>query len=91
MEQLKRKIVQMIIRRCKLNDVNPDTCVYDAPLFLHDDEVIERGFELDSVDALELVAGIKEEFGIKIDAGETNILYSVNTLAEYVQENMEKS
>ncbi|RDY31940.1 phosphopantetheine-binding protein [Lachnotalea glycerini] len=88
MEQLGKKVVEMVIRRCKLNDVDPETCDYDAPLFLHDNEVIEGGLELDSVDALELVAGIKEEFGFTIDAGETNVFYSINTLVEYIQEHL---
>lgn len=89
MENLVRQVAQMIITRCKLNGVDLDTCDYDAPLFMSDDQGIEGSFELDSVDALELVAGVKEEFGIVMDANEMNVFYSVNSLAQYIEEHMQ--
>lgn len=82
---LRRRVAEMIITRCKLKNVDLEKCDYDAPLFLHDDEVIEGSFELDSVDALELVAGVKETFGIVLEAGNTTAFYSINTLAEYIE------
>ncbi len=87
METLKKEIVQMIITRCNLVDISPDFDDYDAPIFSGEDETEESGFELDSVDALELVAGVKEKFGVTIEAGNMNVFHSVNTLALYIEEN----
>lgn len=90
MEDLKIRVIEMIIKRCRLKEIDPNTCDCDAPLFLHDDEdYVEGQFELDSVDALELVAGIKEEFGVILKTDEMNVFYSINTLTEYIKTHME--
>ena len=82
-------MTDQVIRRCKLIDIDPEDCDYDAPLFYNeDDENSEGGFELDSVDALELVAGVKEDFGIVINAEEANVFYSINTLSDYILDKM---
>lgn len=82
MENLKKEIVKMIIDRCNLTEMDADFDDYDAPIFMSDD--VEGGFELDSVDALELVAGVKETFGITIELGDQSVFHSVNTLADYI-------
>lgn len=86
MESLERRVAKMIINRCKLNDIDIETCDFEAPLFLGDDDISETGFELDSVDALELVAGVKEEFGIMLNVSDMNVFYSVATLTKYIEE-----
>jgi len=88
MKDLKKEIVKMIISRCNLVDVSPDFDDYDAPIFVNEDDMEESGFELDSVDALELVAGVKEKFGVTVEAGNMNVFRSVNTLAAYLEEKM---
>lgn len=85
MEDLSKRIANMIITRCRLKDISPDTCDYDAPLFYNEDDESEGGFELDSVDALELVAGIKEEFGITMESKDMGVFYSINTLTKYLE------
>lgn len=90
MDELARRVANMIIVRCKLNDIDPDTCDYNAPLFYNEENEIEGGFELDSVDALELVAGVKEEFGITMDSRDMGVFYSINTLAKFIELNMTK-
>lgn len=89
MDNLKKRVIEMIVKRCKLNDVDLDTVDCDAPLFISADDYSEQGLELDSVDALELVAGAKESFNVVIEADNMNVFYSVNTLTEYIKENME--
>lgn len=89
MDELKRKLCEVIVTRCKLTDVDVDHCDYDAPLFLTDDESeIEGGFELDSIDALEIVAGVKSEFGVTIDVKDMTIFRNINSLAEYINEQL---
>ena len=89
MDDLKRRIVEMIVKRCRLTDVDVENCDYDAPLFIKDDETVEGSFELDSVDALELVAGVKECFNVVVEAENMSVFYSVNTLADYIKMYME--
>ena len=84
MENLKKEIVKMIIDRCNLTEIDENFDEYDAPIFMSSE--VEGGFELDSVDALELVAGVKEVFGITIELGDQNVFHSVNTLADYISQ-----
>lgn len=79
--QLKTEIKNLIVRRLKL-EIDPAGIVDDAPLF-------GEGLGLDSIDALELVVGLEQEFGISIpdeDVGR-EAFASVNALAEYVKKN----
>lgn len=87
MENLKKQIVAMIIDRCNLTDMDQDYSDYDAPIFMSGGD--EGGFELDSVDALELVAGVKETFGVTVELSDKNVFYSVNTLADYISNHQE--
>ncbi len=50
----------------------------DTPLFG------AMGLGLDSVDALELVVGIEQEFGILLGEDVQSIFYSVNTIVDYL-------
>ncbi|HXT20514.1 MAG TPA: phosphopantetheine-binding protein [Thermoanaerobaculia bacterium] len=77
-EALKQQIKQLIVERLKL-EVEP-TAIEDAqPLF-------GDGLGLDSIDALELVLGIEQAFGVKIEDEEMGeqALSSVNALADFV-------
>lgn len=88
MEDLKRKVAEMIVRRCNLSREDLENCDYDAPLFYHeDDENSIGGFELDSVDSLEIVAGVKEDFGIIMKTNDKNVFYNISTIARYIEEN----
>lgn len=75
---LKGRIQKLIVERLKL-DIEPDSIDPAAPLF-------GDGLGLDSIDALELVLGIEQEFGVKIDDEEVGAqaLSSVDALAEFV-------
>lgn len=81
--QLKKDILEMIIDELGLEDINIEEVDYDAPLFMSLDEK-EEGLGLDSVDALEIVVGIKKKYKLKITDEDKNVLKNISTIAEYV-------
>jgi acyl carrier protein len=76
--QLRVEIKRLIVDRLKL-EVAPEAIEDHQPLF-------GEGLGLDSIDALELVLGIEQEFGVKVEDEEMGqeALSSVATLAEFV-------
>lgn len=67
-------------------------CLEMDPLFIADDQpLFGRGLELDSIDALELAVGIYDTYGIILADGDTQVFSSVNTMADYVMENKDKT
>lgn len=76
--ELKERIKRTLVERLKL-DIQPSDIGDTTPLF-------GTGLGLDSIDALELVLGIEQEFGVKIEDEEVGAkaLASVETLAEFV-------
>jgi len=80
MADLNERIKEIIIKALELEDVAPADIVDSAPLF-------GEGLGLDSIDALELVIAIKEEFGVSFaqNSEETRKAFaSINALAEYI-------
>ncbi len=75
---LKARIKRTIVERLKL-DVEPSQIGDTTPLF-------GEGLGLDSIDALELVLGIEQEFGVKVEDEEVGAraLASVDSLADFV-------
>ncbi|MEO8503201.1 MAG: phosphopantetheine-binding protein [Acidobacteriota bacterium] len=75
---LRDRIKRLIVDRLKL-EMAPEAIASSAPLF-------GAGLGLDSIDALELVLGIEQEFGIKIEDQKVGAeaLASVDSLAEFV-------
>ncbi|MFI5196701.1 MAG: phosphopantetheine-binding protein [Chitinophagales bacterium] len=82
MEDLKRALKQQIIDSLNLQGMKPEDIDDNAPLF-------GEGLGLDSIDSLELMVLLERNYGIKIeDAREgRKILASVQTMAEYIQQN----
>jgi len=76
---LHAELKRFIVRRLRLEKVDPDTLQDDAPL-------VGGGLDLDSIDLLELVVGLEKEYGLKIaDVAEgRRILTSVDSLAQFV-------
>jgi acyl carrier protein len=78
--ELKSKVKDLIVRRLKL-EIDPAKIDDAAPLF-------GEGLGLDSIDALELVLGLEQEFGIKVADEEVGIkaFSSVDSLADFIKE-----
>jgi acyl carrier protein len=75
-----RRVKELIVRRLKL-EIEPATIQDDAPLF-------GEGLGLDSIDALELVLGLEQEFGIKVEDEEVGVkaFASVNALVDFIEQ-----
>jgi len=79
-ENLAPRVKELIVRRLKL-DIDPTSIENDAPLF-------GEGLGLDSIDALELVLGLEQEFGIKVEDEEVGVkaFASVNALVDFIEQ-----
>ena len=78
--ELETRVRDLIVRRLKL-EIPPEEIQIEAPLF-------GEGLGLDSIDALELVVGLEQEFSIEIpdaDVGK-KVFASVRSIAEYVRQ-----
>jgi acyl carrier protein len=87
LETVKTGLKSLIVERLKL-DRDPASIVDDAPLFGAADENAEpgQGLALDSVEALEIVVGIEEKWGVVIeDDSVANEFYSIDTLSGLVK------
>ena len=78
-DDLKAKLKELLITGLRLKDVAPDGIADDQPIFV-------EGLGLDSIDALELVVLIEEQFGIAIPDEEVGkqAFASINALADFV-------
>ena len=81
MSDLKTRVKWMIIERLKLEGMTPDQIEDGAPLF-------GEGLGLDSIDALELVLGIEQVFGVKIEdeAAGLQAFKNVDSLTAFIAE-----
>jgi len=79
-DKLAPRVKELIVRRLKL-DIDPTSIQDDAPLF-------GEGLGLDSIDALELVLGLEQEFGIKVEDEEVGVkaFASVNALVDFIEQ-----
>lgn len=82
MDDLKLRVKAMIIERLKLEGMTPEDIGDAAPLF-------GDGLGLDSIDALELVLGVEQLFGVRIEdeAAGLQAFRSVEALAAFIQAN----
>ena len=79
-DELKRQIKQAIVRSLRL-PISPDEIQDDVALF-------GEGLGLDSIDALELVLGLEQEFGVSIDDQQvgSQVLSTVNSIVQFIAE-----
>ena len=79
-KSLALKMKNLIISRLKL-EIEPQEIENDQPLF-------GDGLGLDSIDALELVLGLEQEFGVKIEDEEVGVkaFASIDALVAFVRE-----
>lgn len=80
MNDLRRKLKELLIERLKFEDMTPDDIPDDEPLF-------GGGLGLDSIDALEIVVMLESEFGIKVknETSARDSFRSISSLANYVE------
>jgi len=85
MDELMQKLKEQIIKQLSLNDKKPEDIGDDEPLFV-------EGLGLDSIDALELIVLLQQEYGVKLNNAEEGqaVFLSVRTMAEYIMAQQEK-
>lgn len=79
MNELRRKLKELLIDRLKFEDMTAEDIPDDQPLFA-------GGLGLDSIDALEIVVMLETEFGIKVknESAARDNFRSIATLADFV-------
>lgn len=85
-QELQIEIRDLIFDRLEIDYIDKETIDFDAPIFSsYDDD--EEGLGLDSVDALELVVGLNEKYGVEISDEDMAVFQSISTIADFVYEN----
>jgi len=76
--ELKNHIIQELKLTDEFDEVQPDTPLFNNP-----------HISLDSIDALRIIVMLQKIYGIKIQdlSQGRKILYSISTIAEFVEEN----
>jgi acyl carrier protein len=89
---VKQGLKALIVERLKL-EIEPASILDDAPLFGAADAAAGGGgLSLDSVEALEIVVGIEEKWGVVIqDDSVANEFFSIDTLSALVTRLLEAS
>jgi acyl carrier protein len=82
MEDLKNKLKEQIIQELNLEDIRPEDIENSDPLF-------GNGLQLDSIDALELVVILENNYDVRIpdETVGKEVLYSIDTMAAYIVKN----
>ncbi|MCU7905901.1 MAG: acyl carrier protein [Candidatus Thiodiazotropha sp. (ex Epidulcina cf. delphinae)] len=78
----KLELKQMIVEECRLDDISAEEMLDDEYLV-----GLEARFGLDSIDMLQVIAIIKNRYGVRIrnDAESREILATINALADHLQ------
>lgn len=79
---LEKEVLDLICEKFNLAQEDVEGLDVNAPLFSDED----GGLGLDSIDALELVVGLREHFGIQVTDKDMNALKSVATVVELIKE-----
>lgn len=79
MDKLISELKKQIVVQLNLQDITPEDIGDDQPLFL-------EGLGLDSIDALELIVLLQQQYKIKLSNAEEGpkVFRSVRTMAEYI-------
>ena len=85
MDKLIYTLKEQIIHQLNLKDLKPENIGDDQPLFI-------EGLGLDSIDALELIVLLQQEYKIKLANAEEgqSVFRSVRTMAQYITEHQPK-
>lgn len=81
MEKLMADLKKQIVEQLNLQDTRPEDIGDDQPLFV-------EGLGLDSIDALELIVLLQQQYNIKLSNSEDGpkVFRTVRTMAEYITE-----
>ncbi len=79
-QEQRLKVKEMLVKQLRLK-VEPGAISDTAPLF-------REGLGLDSIDALELVSGVEQVFGVVVESEEQGraVLRNVETLTAFIVE-----
>jgi acyl carrier protein len=79
MDKLMSDLKTQIIAQLNLQDTKPEDIGVDQPLFI-------EGLGLDSIDALELIVLLQQQYKIKLSNAEDGpkVFKTVRTMAEYI-------
>ncbi len=75
MNDLHQELKEFIIETMNLEDISPEDIGDDTLLFA------ENGLNLDSIDALELVLGLKKKYGITLEANDEQTRQNLKTIS----------
>jgi acyl carrier protein len=80
MDELIGNLKKQIVQQLNLQDIRPEDIGDDQPLFV-------EGLGLDSIDALELIVLLQQQYKIKLSNPEEGpkVFYSVKTMADYIR------
>lgn len=80
MDKLMSDLKSQIIAQLNLQDVKPEDIGDDQPLFV-------EGLGLDSIDALELIVLLQQQYQIKLSNSDEGpkVFRTVRTMAEYIK------
>lgn len=79
---LEKEVLDLICEKFNLEKEDVEGLDVKAPLFSEED----GGLGLDSIDALELVVGLRERFDIQVTDKDMSALESVATVVEFIKE-----
>jgi acyl carrier protein len=79
MEQLMEDLKRQIIEALNLKHLKPEDIGNDQPLFV-------EGLGLDSIDALELIVLLQQQYGVKLENPQEGptVFRSIRTMAEFI-------
>ena len=84
LDPLEQELVEMLVESCRVAGPLPDEISPDAPLIGPDSP-----FDLDSLDAVEVVVAVQRKYDVRIESQESSrqVLQSLRTLADYIRRN----
>jgi acyl carrier protein len=82
MDNIMQQLKGQIIERLNLKNLKPEDIGDDQPLFV-------EGIGLDSIDALELIVLMQQEYNIKLSNADDGpkVFHSIRTMADYIAAN----